>query len=183
MGESPPSRVIEPIRKDHKRKAFSCGVPALDEYLQKYARQYEARNIGRTYVVVPVGQQDVLGYYALSNGSIQPATLPDMARKKLPKDLPVPVVRLGRLAVDTRYAGMGLGGYLLADALHRSWRCSEEAGIHAVEVEAISDHATAFYEHYGFVALQDDASHLYLATSTIRELFGKTHSPRRGNRR
>jgi GNAT superfamily N-acetyltransferase len=63
---------------------------------------------------------------------------------------PVPVMVLGRLAVDRRAQGIKLGASLLQDAVNRAVAVSQNAGVRALLVHALHDRAKAFYEHYGF---------------------------------
>ena len=96
-------------------------------------------------------------------------TLPDAQAKGLPH-IDVPVVLLGRLAVDQSEQGKGLGGFLLIDALRRAEHLAEHAGIRAVEVDAIDDAARRFYARHGFIALKDNPQHLFLPLTVIRNL-------------
>ena len=93
----------------------------------------------------------------------------EIPEKRLPR-YPIPVVHLGRLAVDMRYQGKGLGEFLLMDALRRTQLVSEQIGVYAVEVRAIDEAARQFYLKYGFTELKDDKLHLYLPISVIRKL-------------
>jgi len=111
----------------------------------------------------------VLGYCALSAGSVAFELVPEDLKKRLPR-YPIPVAHIGRLAVDRSMQGRRLGEYLLIDALARIARVAGQVGIHAVEVVAINDNARSFYLKYGFVSLADDQKHLYLPPSTVRKL-------------
>jgi GNAT superfamily N-acetyltransferase len=162
---------IERLTRSHERAAFTCGKPALDDFLRSLVTQYEKRNLGRTYVAVRAGDPRVLGYYTLASGAVPFQDLPAPAARKLPKH-PVPVILLARLAVDQGVQGQGLGEALLFDALRRCLEISEGLGSHAVEVDAIDDAAKAFYRKYGFVSLQDSERHLYLPVATIRAVLG-----------
>ena len=165
-----PAWTIEALRKGHDRKSFDCGVPELNEYLRRFARQNEAAGISQHFVALgSPGSHDVYGYYALSAGAVAFDHVPQDLRKRLPR-YPVPVAHLGRLAVDRSAAGQGLGEHLLMDALARTLRAADEIGIHAVEVVAINDAARAFYLKYGFHPLKDDRHHLYLPMSTVKKL-------------
>lgn len=108
------------------------------------------------------------GYYTLAASAIAVASLPPDAAKRLPKH-PVPVILLGRLAVDQKAKGQGLGKALLQDALRRSLSLSEQLGLLAVEVLAIDNDARVFYIKYGFIPLADNALHLFLPMRTIEE--------------
>jgi GNAT superfamily N-acetyltransferase len=158
--------IIEPFGKSHDRSAFTCGKPALDEFLRTRVSQYEKRRLGKTFVAVLQGEQRVRGYYTLAAGAVAFEHLPTVASTKLPKH-PIPVILLARLAVDLSAQGQGLGEKLLLDALQRALDLSDNLGAHAVEVDALDDSAIAFYVKYGFSPLLDNPRHLYLPLATI----------------
>ncbi len=159
---------IELLRASDERGEFSCGKASLDGFLRLRASQYEKRRLGRTYVALFPGTTTVAGYYTLAAGAIAVANLPPESAKRLPKH-PVPVILLGRLAVDLKARGQGLGKALLRDALRRSLELSEQLGLFAVEVLAIDTEAREFYAKYGFVPLTDNDLHLFLPIRTIVE--------------
>ncbi len=84
-----------------------------------------------------------------------------VAWKRLPH-YPVPAAILGRLAVDRRYQGRGLGALMLADAIKRLVRASESLAIYALIADAKNDGAKAFYEHFGFQAFPDASMRLFM---------------------
>jgi GNAT superfamily N-acetyltransferase len=159
---------IEPLRASDERGEFCCGKAPLDDFLGLRASQYEKRRLGRTFVALYPGAMRVAGYYTLAAGAVAVTNLPPEAAKRLPKH-PVPVILLGRLAVDQKARGQGLGKALLRDALRRSLDLSEQLGLFAVEVLAIDADAKEFYTKYGFVPLADNNLHLFLPISTIEE--------------
>lgn len=161
--------IIEPLRRDHERGEFDCGEQRLNEYLARYARQNEARGLGRTYVVVREGESRVLGFYTLAAGSVAFVDLPDHLRRRFPR-YPIPVVHLGRLATCQSVRGRGLGEILLIDALKRSLRIADDVGVVAMEVRAKTDGVKSFYLRYGFEPLLDDPHHLYLSLETARQV-------------
>jgi ribosomal protein S18 acetylase RimI-like enzyme len=164
--------VIEPLGRDHERGSFDCGEPALNEFLKKLARQQQEKNVGRTFVAVLPGSKRVLGFYTLSAGSIAAQSMPANLRRKIPK-YPVPVARLGRLAVDLSVEGKGLGSALLRDALLRAARiATAEMGIVAVVVDAKNEAAKKFYERYGFIPFPDSSLSLFMLTATIQAGMG-----------
>jgi GNAT superfamily N-acetyltransferase len=80
----------------------------------------------------------------------------------------IPVAILGRLAVDRRWQGEGLGADLLSDALRRVLAASREIGIAAVLVHAIDDHALRFYRKQAeFIEHPADSRILFLPIETI----------------
>lgn len=151
------------------RSHFDCGVSSLNDWLEKQVSQYQRRDLARTYVALPRGDSRVVGYYALSTHRVSHEVLPADQAKGLPR-LDVPVVLIGRLAVDKPLQGQGLGATLLLDALARSAHISRHVGVRAVEVDAIDQSAKTFYLKYGFVPLLDDPRHLFLPMHVIRKL-------------
>ena len=160
---------IQRLDASHDRTSFDCGKPPLNQWLQRFAGQYERRDLARTYVAVQAGSAKVLGYYALSNHRVCYEVLPEEASRGLPA-IDIPVVLLGRLAVDRTQQGQGLGEHLLLDALRRASCVSLHIGTRAIEVHAIDQDAQRFYGKYGFVTLRDDPNHLYLPMQIVRQL-------------
>jgi len=167
--ERPPTWVIQRLAPSHDRSSFDCGKPELNDWLHRRAGQYERRDLARVYVAVRGDDPRVAGYYALSNHLVRYDALPEAQAKGLPT-IDIPVVLLGRLAVDTAAQGQGLGAHLLIDALRRADHISEHIGIRAVEVDVIDETARQFYLRFGFVPLLDDRQHLFLPMQVIRKL-------------
>jgi GNAT superfamily N-acetyltransferase len=164
-----PQWMIERLDRQHDRRQFDCGIAALNDWLQKLASQHERRDLARTYVAVLPDDQRVLGYYAIATHRVSYDALPEDQARGLPR-IDVPVVLLGRLAVDRSVQGQGLGEFLLIDALRRANHIADQIGIRAVEVDAIDDTAQAFYRKYGFISLQDNERHMFLPIQVIRKL-------------
>lgn len=142
---------LEPLGPGHDRKAFSCGVEALDRYLASQASQDIKRRVSACYVALEVSSGKVAGYYTLAAGSVPLNNLSPALTKRLPRYPSVPVARVGRLAIDQAFQGQKLGGALLADAAVRAAR--SEAAIFALIVDAKDDGAAVFYRHHGFEPL------------------------------
>ncbi|MDE2113040.1 MAG: GNAT family N-acetyltransferase [Alphaproteobacteria bacterium] len=143
----PPER----LRADHDVADFANGkYPALDFWLKERALACEGLS-ARTYVICRAGQPlRVVGYYAISTAMEERQALPTA---KLRRGMPqrVPLLLIGRLAVDQSMQGRGFGTDLLADALRRCCAVAEIAGVRAIVAHAIDDEAVAFYAHHGFV--------------------------------
>ena len=135
-----------PLAPDHEFEDFASGVWPLDDWLKRRARANEAAGASRTYVVCE-GRR-VVGYYSLAAGSVLHQIATGAVRRNMPD--PVPVALLGRLAIDRRWQGRGLGQALLRDAILRVVGAAETIGVRALLVHAISDEARAFYERCGF---------------------------------
>lgn len=161
---------VEPLGKHHDRAAFSCGNDELDRYFREQATQDQRRSVSAAYVLIDISTEMIAGYYTLSATAIEPRGLPPGTFRRLPSYPTLPATLLGRLARDTRYRGGGVGQRLLADALARSLRISQEIASIGVVVDAIDDAARAFYERYGFARLLDDERRLILPIGTIERL-------------
>jgi len=92
----------------------------------------------------------VIGYYALATGNVAATEAPRKVKRNMPD--PIPVMILGRLAIDQTFQGKGLGTDLLRDAVLRTLQAAEIAGIRAMLVHAIDDSAARFYERAGFIS-------------------------------
>jgi GNAT superfamily N-acetyltransferase len=167
---------IQRLEKAHDRSTFDCGNPSLDEWLKLRAGQFDRRDLSRTYAATRPQESVVRGYYAISMHRAVYEALPAGEAKGLPR-LDIPVLLLGRLAVDRSVQGKGLGPLLLVDALRRAALISEQAGLRAVEVDAIDDAAASFYRKFGFRPLLDDARHLFMPMHEIRKLKLGPRSP------
>jgi len=156
---------LDPSR--HDRAGFDCGAGSLNSFLRQYARQFQERNLGVTWVAV--AEDDpvrILGYYTLSVGALVPDELPN-ERVALPQ---VPIMLLGRLAVDSAAQGRGLGRLLLMHALHHALYFSSSVGIYAVVVDALDDGAIRFYQQFGFQPVPSHPFRLYLNMRAIAKL-------------
>lgn len=135
-------RAPEPLAAHHVFDGFNCGVSSLDDWLKRRARQNQASGASRTFVCTD-DAQTVLAYCALAPSAIAPAAATGRFRRNMPD--PVPVVVLGRLAIDLRLQGQGLGRALFQDAAGRVLRAAETIGLRGLLVHALGEHAKAFY--------------------------------------
>ena len=166
---------FEPLVGQHDRKSFRCGEDALDRYLQTQATQDIRRNIANCFVAVEIATGQVAAYYTLSAASIPLMDVPPEHIKHLPRYPTLPAVRIGRLAVDERFHGRGLGTAILVDAGHRTMR--SDAAAFAILVDAKNDHAVAFYQRQGFRALVSRPRALFLPIATMQQAFHRKPGP------
>ena len=146
--------IVAPLDGAHRRNDFSCGVPALDDYLHKQAGQDVRRRANGVFILVNRSDPaDVLGYYTLCATALPPGEIPDAARAHLPRYPLVSATLIGRLAVASGHQGKRLGAVLLADALQRALASADTVGSSMVVVDALNDQAAAFYAAHGFLAL------------------------------
>jgi GNAT superfamily N-acetyltransferase len=154
-----------PLQDRHDVNSFDCGIDELNSYLQRYARQTQKREGTRTYVVLDGNQ--VIAYYTIVFGGIAWIDAPDYVRKGLGK-YQIPIMIIARLAVDSTWAGKGLGNSLLLDALKRVVAASEIAGLRAVVVDAKNNTAKQFYEKRGFRSWPIDSKRLFITMTELK---------------
>src|SRR2546423_6237027 len=157
----------EPVAKHHNRKTFDCGEPALNEYLQRFARQNHDSGGAKTFVAVAAEERThILGYYTISPGAIAFARVPGALTRKLGR-YELPVFRLGRLAVSWAMQGQGLGGELLLACGARCLAVAQEVGGVAIAMDAKSVRAAKWYAQFGAMSLLDDPLKLVLPLDTV----------------
>jgi ribosomal protein S18 acetylase RimI-like enzyme len=154
---------IELLRASHNRQEFSSGVAALDRYLHELVTQDMRRRISNCFVACDAAGT-IAGYYTLAAASLPLADLSPEERKRLPRYGVVPAGLIGRLAVDRRFRGRGLGGALIIDAVGRV--AAADPAIFALIVDAKDDSAVAFYEHLQFRRFLSRGQSLYLPIAT-----------------
>ena len=162
--------VKELLRKQHIRNDFDCGVELLNAYIKRQASQDVKRKLSVCFVFHE--KNVVKAYYTLSSGSIPLEDVPHKYAKRFPKSYTaVPVILLGRLAVDKTHKGKGYGEYLLVDALKESYDVSrKKIWATAVIVEPVNNDAEQFYAKYGFIKLEESGK-MFLPMNTISKLF------------
>ena len=148
----------------HDRGAFCSGSAPLDRYLREQVTQDVRRRVAACFVAL-TEEQRIAGYYTLASASLLLNDLPASMGKRLPRYPSVPTVRMGRLAVDQKFKGRGLGGALLADAINRVIRA--EIAAYALMVEAKDESSTAFYKHHGFIVLPNSPLVLFLPLAGV----------------
>jgi len=158
-----------PLDARHDLSVFDCGVPALNNYLKKFALQSERSQSARTYVVTR--GECVVGYYTLAAASARREETPARVAKGLASH-PVPVILLARLAVDGSEKGTGLGAGLLKDALLRAVQAADIVGCRAVMVQAKDDRAKGFYQRFGFEPSPADPYRLFLLLKDLKATLG-----------
>lgn len=165
---TPPFR-LEPLSERHDRGSFACGEEVLDRYLQTQATQDIRRRISTCFVAIEADTGRLAAYYTIAAASIPTPDLPLEMTRRLPRYPTLPAVRIGRLAVDLKFRGRGLGAALLADALHRALQAPP--AIFTLLVDAKNDAASAFYQHHGFRPLPSHPRTLFLPLAIAEKIL------------
>jgi GNAT superfamily N-acetyltransferase len=156
-----------PIQSSDELAAFDCGKPPLNEFLKQQALKNEGK-ASRTYVVVAqTGEYagKVVAYYTLASGAVTHDNAPGWAKRNMPD--PLPAVVVGRLAVDAKYQGKGIGKHLMREAMQRSLEVAAQIGVRLLIVHAVDDEAINFYVPFGFRRFPTDSRTLFLPIETI----------------
>ena len=171
--------IFQPLQESHDRKSFDCGVPALNGFLQKTARQHREKGLSNTYVLVK--EEDpvtVVGFFTLSFLEVGIEKLPIQYSRKLPKTSRLPAAKLARLAVAKAFHGKGYGALILAEAIKRVISVANMAGaITGFFVDAKDAQARSFYLRFGFIPLRDDQLKLFLPLNTLLLFPAAQHEP------
>jgi GNAT superfamily N-acetyltransferase len=158
----------EPLVASHTLDGLDCGVESLNLWLTEHARGAVAGGSARVFVTVDAEQQRVCGYYALAAAAIAHEEATERARKGQPRH-PIPAVLLARLAVHASVQRLGIGAWLLQDAMRRALSASEAVGMRVLLVHALDDTARSFYERWGFQPSPTDPLNLQMLFKDIRK--------------
>ena len=153
-----------PLAAHHDTDAFTCGVESLDRWLKQRALKNQTTGASRTFVVCDGNR--VLAYYALASSAVATELATGRLRRNMPD--PIPVVVLGRLAIDPSLHGRGIGRALVRDACMRVTAAADVIGIRGMLVHALSAEAQAFYEHVGFEPSPLEPMTLMLTIADVR---------------
>jgi GNAT superfamily N-acetyltransferase len=164
------------IDKSHNRKAFDCGQPDLNIFLAQYARKAHENGASKTYVALDKADDvTILGFYTLSPAQVDFDRVPAIARPGGGGRHAVGGFRLGRLAVDKKFQGHGLGGQLLIAAAERCIRVSTEMGGTALMIDAKDEKGADWYKLYGAVSLNDMPLSMLLPYSMFNEALANAN--------
>lgn len=157
-----------PLSAVHELDEFESGEPSLDFWLKETALKNQGTGSSRSFVVCDQHSK-VIGYYSLSSGAINRGDAPKSMQRNMPS--PLPIILLGRLAVDLDYQNQGLGRGMLRDAVMRIVHASQDVGIFAILIHAISESAKRFYLSCGFVQSPLQPMTLMMTVKTARSIL------------
>jgi GNAT superfamily N-acetyltransferase len=150
----------EPLGARHDAGGFDCGVPALDGWPLRAAG---AGPRAAAFVACDGGR--VVGFYALWAGTVRNAE----GSVRVRRNTPVPILKLGRLAVDRTAQGRGLGTALVMDAFLRTYAVSRRVPVAALTADA-PEAVAGWLRGLGFKPVPGDAAALFVALGTIEAL-------------
>lgn len=159
-----------PIETTDNTTGFDSGEESLDRYLVDRALTNHLADLARCYVCIDADTDKVIGYYTLSAVAVEHADLPGRVRRNAPD--PVPAVLMGRLAIDAKAQGAGLGRLLVRDAILSTLAAADRIGVRILLVHALHEQAAGYYEKLGFRRSPTDPLHLYLLLADARQSLG-----------
>lgn len=167
---------IEPFDPEvHDRAAFSCGADQIDNFLKFTAKKHQQGDFARVWVAVADQNSTVLGYYSINSHSIEAHQLPQKFTKRAPNHGGIGAAYISMFGVETSAQGKGIGTLLIADALKRIARISDDLGIFAVVLDVLDDgdaervgQRQAFYKRLGFIEFPSQPLRMFLPVATIR---------------
>jgi ribosomal protein S18 acetylase RimI-like enzyme len=174
-----PQFEIQPFdHKVHDRMAFSCGVPQIDNYLKLTAKKGSKADVVRVWVIINAKSQ-IVGFYGINMHGVDVKDMPPAYAKRAMKHGILPAAFIAMIGVDMSQQGNGIGSALVADALSRIARASQDIGICVVMLDVFDDgdvdavaRRKSYYEDFGFIPLLDQPLRLFMPVATVRALSG-----------
>ena len=144
-------KVKRPVElgENHDLSQFDCGNVELNDWLKRKALKNHKNNASKTFVILEADSNNVVGFFCVSAGSVNRVNAPGGISRNQPD--PIPVIVLGRLAIDQSIQGQGYGGQLVKFAYEKSQKISKSLGVRALMVNAKDEASKRFYERYGFI--------------------------------
>lgn len=155
----------QPLRAEHVRTAFCCGVESMDNWLKQRAIKSQLTDSSRTFVCCD--DMKIMAYYSLASSAVMTNAAPGRFRRNMPD--PIPMVELGRLAVDQALHGQGVGRALVRNAGLRVIQVAETIGIRGMLVNALSVEVREFYLRVGFEPFPLDPMMLMITLGDLIE--------------
>tara|TARA_R110000782_G_scaffold89308_23_gene171879 strand:- start:1270 stop:1776 length:507 start_codon:yes stop_codon:yes gene_type:complete len=154
------------LSAEHLTSGFCCGDASLDDWLIKRALKNQYSGASKTFVICEAKSR-VIGFYALATGSVERNLATSNLSRGMPD--PIPVIILGRLAVDENFKGRKLGASLLKDAILRTLAIANSVGVRALLVHALSEEAKRFYLKYGFKESPIEPMTLMISITSLKQ--------------
>ena len=160
------------------RAAFSCGVPQIDNYFKLTAKKGGKADVVRIWVAVDAGNR-IVGFYGTNMHAVAVEDMPPAYQNKAMKHGLLPAAFIAVIGVDEKHQGNGLGGDLVADALSRIARASNQIGTCVIMLDVFNDgdvdavvRRKTCYESFGFIPLPKQPLRLFMPIATAREASG-----------
>ncbi len=161
----------------HDRVNFSCGIPQIDNFLKLTAKKGSKADVVRIWVIINE-YSHVVGFYGINMHAVDVRDMPASYAKKAMKHGMLPAAFIAMVGVDQNQQGNGIGSALIADALSRIARVSDEIGTCVIVLDVFDDgnreaveRRKNYYEEFGFICLPDQPLRLFMPVQTARDLL------------
>lgn len=161
--------LIEPLTRQPNRKSFDCGDDGVNGFLREKALQDHERDLSRTIILseeTEVSPKPIIGYHTLVMAQVRQEEIP-RDRPRITR--PVPVILLGQIGVDRKFAGRGFGDLLLMDAQARCDEISRKVGIRALMLDARNERLAEWYAKHDFIRFSGSLR-MFKSVEAIRKL-------------
>jgi GNAT superfamily N-acetyltransferase len=146
------------LEEDTPLSSFDCGDMDLNDFLQNDSKNYLKSMLAVTYLIKV--EDEIAAYFCLSYDSLTRTTILTTEEKalwnKVGRKIPnskrrktYPAVKIGRLAVNQKFSGLGLGTQMLLSVREMYMFQPHHAGCRFITVDAYRS-ALPFYERNDF---------------------------------
>ena len=149
-----PDYYIQDLTPESNLEAFKCAEGDLNDFLVDEAKVYQSELLAKTYLVTNEENGDLMAYFSLLNDTVRLEETDKTTANRINRKIPnskrrkhYPALKIGRLAVDTRYAGMGMSEEILR-TIRTMFRFGNRTGCRFLTVDALAS-ATGFYQAKG----------------------------------
>ena len=165
---------IETLSTIHNRAEFDCGNKALNNFLQKIARQHTEKGLSKTFALIDSKHpNDIIAFMSLVVCEVLAEDIPHQWKNKYPNR--IPAAKLAKLAVAIDQQKKGYGELLLIDAMQKILNVSYKMGVAGLFVDAKHEQAKAYYNQFAFISMPDQLNNLFLPLATLAKSLGTTN--------
>lgn len=146
---------------------FDCGDESVNSYLHNYCLGAESEDFAKVFIMLDnSSERKIVGYYTLSNTSIEAKELPEDFMNK--NSFPCPAILIGKFGIDKNFQGKKLSRVLLWDVYRRIILLHKgDSAFKAVRVDTRKEEAVKFWEKQGFIKLVKRKTSLFIPVKTL----------------
>lgn len=158
---------FETLTKEHDLSNFECESEDLNDFIKNDALKQQEDKINITKLITC--DEKVVGFVSLLADTIPLKNIRDNDVRfnlkphynedieKVPKNKPLPAIKIGRFAIDKKYDGGGLGTHILRNVINSIRRLSEnDVGLRFIVVEGYASAYNFYVVHNHFSNLKKD---------------------------
>ena len=136
---------------------FDCEDEDLNDFIYNDALNHLHEDLAVTYLCMI--NEVIVGFVSISSASVK---INKRDKKKMKfKYHEFPSVKIGRLAIDKRFRGQGIGSFLIRWIFGKCEDISREIGMRFVSVD-VYDKSVNFYKKNSFLAHEDNKRNILM---------------------